>query len=49
MNIIEKIYKLKKVSTYAREQGISVQAVYKQIAENKIDSIKIDGITFIKI
>lgn len=40
--------KLKKVSTYAREKGISVQAVYKQIEQNKIDSIKIDGINFIK-
>lgn len=39
--------KLKKVSTYAREKGISVQAVYKQIAENKIKSVIIDNVKFV--
>lgn len=39
--------KLKKVSTYAREQGISVQAVYKQIEQGKIKSERIDGMCFI--
>jgi hypothetical protein len=40
--------KLKKVSTYAREKGISVQAVYKQIEKGELYVIKIDGIKFIK-
>lgn len=40
--------KLKKVSTYAREQGISVQAVYKKIEKGDLYTIKIDGVTFIK-
>ena len=40
--------KLKKVSTYARGKGISVQAVYKQIEKGDLYIVKIDGITFIK-
>lgn len=48
MNIIENIYKLKKVSTYAREKEISVQAVYKKIEKGELCVIKIDGINFIK-
>lgn len=40
--------KLKKVSTYAREQGISVQAVYKKIEKGDLCVVKIDGIKFIK-
>jgi DNA invertase Pin-like site-specific DNA recombinase len=39
--------KLKKVSTYAREQGISVQAVYKKIEKNKIKSVIIDNVKFV--
>lgn len=39
---------LKKVSTYAKEKGISVQAVYKQIEKGDIESVKIDGVTFVK-
>ena len=39
---------LVKVSTYAKEKGISVQAVYKQIEKGQLDSVKIDGIVFIK-
>lgn len=38
---------LKRVSTYARERGISVQTVYKQIEQGKIKSEKIDGVCFI--
>lgn len=37
----------KRVSTYARENGISVQTVYKQIEQGKIKSKKIDGMCFI--
>lgn len=40
--------KLKKVSTYAREQGISVQAVYKKIKKGDLCVVKIDEIKFIK-
>lgn len=39
---------LVKVSTYAKEKGVSVQAIYKQIAKGKLESVKIDGIVFIK-
>lgn len=38
---------LKRVSTYAREKGISVQTVYKQIEQGEIKSKKIDGMCFI--
>ena len=39
--------KRKKVSTYAREKGVSTQAVYAWIREGKVESEKIDGVTFI--
>ena len=39
---------LKKVSTYAKEKGVSVQAIYKQIAKGKLESVKIDEVTFVK-
>lgn len=39
---------LVKVSTYAKEKGISVQAVYKQIEKGKIGSVKLDGVTFVR-
>ena len=39
---------LVKVSTYAKEKGISVQAVYKQIEKGQLDSFKLDGVTFIR-
>lgn len=45
---MNKDYELVKVSTYAKEKGVSVQAVYKQIAIGKLESVKIDGIVFIK-
>lgn len=40
--------RLKKVSTYAREKGVSVQSVYKKIEKGLLESEKIDGISFIK-
>ena len=43
------IKKLKKVSTYAKEQNISAQAVYKQIAFGKIECVIIDGVKFIRV
>lgn len=39
--------KLVKVSTYAREKGISVQAAYDRIRDGKVKSVKIDSVTFI--
>lgn len=39
---------LVKVSTYAKEKGVSVQAIYKQIEKGQLESIKLDGITFVK-
>ena len=45
---MNKDYELVKVSTYAKEKGVSVQAIYKQIAKGKIESVKIDEVTFVK-
>lgn len=42
------IKELKKVSTYAKEKGVSVQAIYKQIAKGKLESVKIDNVCFVK-
>jgi hypothetical protein len=40
--------KLVKVSTYAKEKGKSIQAIYKQIAKGKLESVKIDNVCFVK-
>lgn len=45
---MKKDYELVKVSTYAKEKGVSVQAIYKQIAKGKLESVKIDEVTFVK-
>lgn len=45
---MNKDYVLVKVSTYAKEKGVSVQAIYKQIAKGKLESVKIDEVTFVK-
>lgn len=39
--------KLVKVSTYARENGISVQSAYDRIRDGKVKSVKIDSVIFI--
>ena len=39
---------LVKVSTYAKEKGISVQAVYKQIEKGQLEYFKLDGVTFVR-
>ena len=39
---------LVKVSTYAKEKGISVQAVYKQIEKGQLEYFKLDGVVFVK-
>ena len=38
-----------KVSTYARQEGISVPAVYKRINTGKVECVEIDGVKFIKV
>lgn len=39
---------LVKISTYAKQEGISVPAVYKRIESGKIECVVIDGVKFIK-
>lgn len=46
---MKEIKDLKKVSTYAKEKGVSVQAIYKQIACGKIECVIIDGVKFIRV
>ena len=41
--------KLIKVSTYARQEGISVPAVYKRINTGNVECVEIDGVKFIKV
>ena len=41
--------KLIKVSTYARQEGISVPAVYKRINAGNVECVEIDGVKFIKL
>ena len=41
--------KLIKVSTYARQEGISVPAVYKRINAGNVECVEIDGVKFINI
>ena len=41
--------KLIKVSTYARQVGISVPAVYKRINAGSVECVEIDGVKFINV
>ena len=41
--------KLKTIKTYAKSQGITVQAVYKMINEDRIEIDTIDGVAFIVV
>ena len=41
--------KLIRVSTYARQEGISVPAVYKRINAGSVECVEIDGVKFINI
>jgi len=41
--------KLIKVRTYAEQKGYSVQYVYQLIKQDKVESEKIDGVTFVKV
>ena len=38
-----------KVSTYARQEGISVPAVYKRINAGRVECVEIDRVKFIKV
>lgn len=39
----------KTVANYARLKGVTPACVYKWIKSKKIESTKIDGVTFIKV
>ena len=41
--------KVKKISTYAKEYGITTTRVYQLEKEGKIKVIKIDGIKFVQL
>lgn len=41
--------KLKTVKSYAELKGVSVQAVYKMVKEQRVDTETIDGVIFIKV
>lgn len=45
---MNKDYELIKVSTYAKEKGISVQAVYKQIEKGQLECVKLDNVRFVR-
>ena len=40
---------LKTVKNYAKLKNISVQAVYKKLIKNQLETTEIDGVTFIII
>tara|TARA_R110000803_G_C11824551_1_gene302433 strand:- start:454 stop:591 length:138 start_codon:yes stop_codon:yes gene_type:complete len=39
---------LVRVSTYAKEQNVSVTWIYKQAKNNEIKIVEIDGVKFVK-
>ena len=41
--------KIKKISTYAKEYGITTSRVYQLEKEGKIKVIKLDGIKFVQL
>ena len=41
--------RLKKISTYAKDYGITPQRVYQLAAENKIKIIEIDRVKFVEV
>ncbi len=49
MLLKNRIMKLKTVRTYAEMKGFSVQYVYQLMREEKVSSVIIDGVKFIKI
>lgn len=41
--------RLKTIKTYAESRGLTVQGVYKMVKEDRISTVKIDGVVFIQI
>jgi predicted site-specific integrase-resolvase len=41
--------KLLKVSTYARQNNVSVQTIYDKIKDGKLKVVIIDGVKFIRV
>jgi len=41
--------RLKTIKTYAESRGLTVQGVYKMVKEDRVPTVKIDGVVFIKI
>jgi len=41
--------KLKTVKNYAEHIGVTVQAVYKMIREDRVKTETIDGVTFVRL
>jgi hypothetical protein len=41
--------KLKTIKNYAEYAGLSVQAIYKMVREERVRVEKIDGVTFIRV
>jgi hypothetical protein len=39
--------KLVKISTYAKQQGVTPQRIYQMVAEGSIKLVEIDGVKFI--
>ena len=40
---------LKKISTFAKEQDVSVQTVYNWIKKGELQCVSIDNVKFIKV
>jgi predicted DNA binding CopG/RHH family protein len=41
--------KLKTIKNYAAYTGLTVQAIYKMVREERVKIEKIDGVTFIRV
>lgn len=49
MNIKERKYELIRISTYARQQNVSVQTIYNRIERGELECVIIDGVKFVKV
>lgn len=38
-----------KISTYAKKEGLTVQAIYKQAKKGQVETIDIDGVTLVRL
>lgn len=41
--------KLRTFKNYAKESGYTVQRIYQLVKEKKLNTVKIDGVTFIHV